>query len=136
MLLVSAFGCGSMTGISSGYLSLKKTLDVYMREGGYPDAVVTTDVTKRSQMDTLRALDGIAAVNARLVGDGFLISPEGRYLLDCGGNAFTLQKLLGHSTLEMTRKYCELFNADIVRDYDSHSPLSSIVKPKKSIKMN
>ena len=29
-----------------------------------------------------------------------------------------------------------LFNADIVRDYDSHSPLSSIVKPKKSIKMN
>ena len=59
-----------------------------------------------------------------------------KYLLDCGGNAFTLQKLLGHSTLEMTRKYCELFNADIVRDYDSHSPLSSIVKPKKSIKMN
>ena len=59
-----------------------------------------------------------------------------KYLLDCGGNAFTLQKLLGHSTLEMTRKYCELFNADIVRDYDSHLPLSSIVKPKKSIKMN
>ena len=49
-----------------------------------------------------------------------------KYLLDCGGNAFTLQKILGHSTLEMTRKYCELFNADIIRDYDNHSPLSQL----------
>lgn len=58
-----------------------------------------------------------------------------KYLLDCGGNAFTLQKLLGHSTLEMTRKYCELFNADILRDYDEHSPLAQIRQGNTTIKM-
>ena len=58
-----------------------------------------------------------------------------KYLLDCGGNAFTLQKLLGHSTLEMTRKYCELFNADILREFDTHSPLSFMVKSTKKEKI-
>ena len=58
-----------------------------------------------------------------------------KYLLDCDGNAFTLQKLLGHSTLEMTRKYCELFNADILRDYDSHSPLAQIQHSNSKLKM-
>ena len=80
MLLVSAFGCATMTGINSGCLSLQKVLDAYMQEGGYPDAVITTDVVKRSEMEALLALDGIEKVNTRLVGDGIMISPEGRYL--------------------------------------------------------
>ena len=46
-----------------------------------------------------------------------------KYLIDCGGNAFALQKLLGHSTLEMTKHYCAVFNADIAKNYDSVSPL-------------
>ena len=58
-----------------------------------------------------------------------------KYLLDCDGNAFTLQKLLGHSSLEMTRKYCEIFNADILRNYDEHSPLSQIQQSHTTIRM-
>lgn len=40
-----------------------------------------------------------------------------KYLLDCGGNAFTFQKLLGHSTLNMTRHYCSIFNSDLAKNY-------------------
>ncbi len=56
-----------------------------------------------------------------------------KYLLDCGGNAFTLQKLLGHSTLKMTKHYCAIYDADIARDYDHFSPLALMQKPKERL---
>ena len=60
-----------------------------------------------------------------------------KYLMDCGGNAFTLQKLLGHATLEMTKHYCAIFNSDIANGFDNISPLeqfqtaSKIAKPSQ-----
>lgn len=57
-----------------------------------------------------------------------------KYLVDCGGNAFTLQKLLGHSTLKMTKHYCTIFDADIAKNYDSFSPLAQIKTKQERIK--
>ena len=54
-----------------------------------------------------------------------------KYLLDCGGNAFMLQKLMGHSTLNMTKHYCRIFDNDIGKDYDLHSPLTQLTKSKR-----
>lgn len=56
-----------------------------------------------------------------------------KFLLDCGGNAFTLQKILGHSTLDMTLQYCTIFNADLQKNFDIFNPLEFMVKrqPKK-----
>lgn len=56
-----------------------------------------------------------------------------KYLVDCGGNAFTLQKLMGHSTLKMTKHYCSLYDTDIAKDYDMHSPLTQLSKSKDRI---
>lgn len=59
-----------------------------------------------------------------------------KYLVDCGGNAFTLQRLLGHSTLDMTKHYCAIFDADIAKNYDSFSPLAQLQDTgNKKIKM-
>ena len=49
-----------------------------------------------------------------------------KYLVDCGGNAFTLQKLLGHTTLKMTKHYCTIYDADIAKSYDRFSPLAQM----------
>ena len=45
-----------------------------------------------------------------------------------GGDTFRLQKILGHSTLEMTRHYVNLFNGDLKKDYDDFSPLNTVAR--------
>lgn len=48
-----------------------------------------------------------------------------RYLQN-GGNSLYLQKILGHSTLAMTKHYCNIYDVELVKSFDSFSPLSSI----------
>lgn len=52
-----------------------------------------------------------------------------------GGNQFKLQKILGHSSLEMTRRYVALVSEDLKEDYDKFSTLDNIRKSKKPRKM-
>lgn len=42
------------------------------------------------------------------------------------GNMFALQKILGHSSLDMTRKYVRLFAEDIKEDFDKFNTLDTI----------
>jgi len=58
-----------------------------------------------------------------------------KYLIDCGGDAFMLQKLLGHSTLKMTRHYCNIYDADLARNFDRLSPLAIMSQQKQKIQM-
>lgn len=47
------------------------------------------------------------------------------------GNMFTLQKVLGHSKLDMTRKYVKQFAEDLKEGYDAYSPLDTIKRSQK-----
>ena len=54
------------------------------------------------------------------------------YLVDCGGDALKLQKLLGHSTLNMTKHYVQIYDADLIADFQQHSPLERLKAQKKT----
>jgi site-specific recombinase XerD len=43
-----------------------------------------------------------------------------------GGNAFAIQRILGHSTLTMTKRYCELADSDVVNQHRLYSPCDNL----------
>lgn len=54
-----------------------------------------------------------------------------KYLVECGGDAFSLQQIMGHSTLKMTRHYCNIFNDDIIENHEQRSPLAHLTQAKR-----
>lgn len=49
-----------------------------------------------------------------------------KFFLMNGGDIFTLQYLLGHANLEMTRYYVELFSTDIHKQHEKYSPIENL----------
>ena len=44
------------------------------------------------------------------------------------GDVFRLQKMLGHTTLDMTRKYVNMFSSDLHKDFEKYNPLDNLKK--------
>jgi len=52
-----------------------------------------------------------------------------KYLMN-GGDIFSLQQILGHTSLEMVRKYSHLASAYVIHTHKKFSPLDNIAKKK------
>jgi integrase/recombinase XerD len=48
-----------------------------------------------------------------------------------GGDAFTLQRLLDHSTMNMVRKYIQMDSTDIKVQHHQYSPINTVLKKRK-----
>ncbi len=53
-----------------------------------------------------------------------------------GGDVFTLQRILGHSTLDMTRRYVELSDSDVLAKHRQLSPLMTMDLPIRGARIS
>ena len=68
-------------------------------------------------MKRLSSEAGVANPGIHALRRSFAVS-----MLKSGANAFTVQMLLGHSSLEMTRRYCRIAEADCREQHQKYSP--------------
>lgn len=123
--------CSELCGILKEYMRI--------RGGGVDDFLFPTENGEQLKEHGLRS--SVARYNnrrgiQRTSIHAFRHTFARKYLVDCGGNAFTLQRLLGHSTLDMTKHYCAIFDADITKNYDKFSPLAQMKSNSTRIKIH
>lgn len=111
---------------------MKKILKEYLRirEGGPNDYLFPTEedtqLTENGLNEAIRRYNrsrGVEKTSIHLFRHSF----AERYLR-AGGSAFNLQRLLGHSTLQMTKHYCRIYDTELVDSYDQFSPLQNLRK--------
>jgi len=76
--------------------------------------------TIRQLMERLGARAGIPGVHAHRFRHTFAIN-----FLRNGGNIYTLQKFLGHTTLDMVKRYLKIAQTDLDLDHDKASPVAN-----------
>lgn len=115
--------------------SLKTALNVYLKLWDWDDSDFLFPSSDNMQMTvasmggSIRRYNisrGVTKTSLHLFRHTFAKN----YILAGGGMA-QLQAILGHSTLDMTRKYVNLYGKDIQRDFDRLNPLNNILADKK-----
>ena len=76
--IIAALGFGMTAGLSCGNDSLKRSLDNYLSDYNYPDAVITTEVTTIDTADRLRAIEGVDSCYPRLYAETIMRDSEGK----------------------------------------------------------
>jgi integrase/recombinase XerD len=129
-LLVTLDGKGRKQRIVPFSFSLRKALHRFIADFNLKPESRLFATREGIQVRRMTALRGVKLLCARL---GFI--PPGRTLhafrhtfavnyLRRGGSVFHLQKVLGHSSLEMTRRYANLVTADLQAVHERVSLLS------------
>jgi len=94
-------------GIGNFFLSLE----------GYP----LTYNALRLMMPRLAVRSGVERLHAHLLRHTFAVNDRVN-----GGDVFTLQQILGHTTLDMVRRYVNLANAQVMIQHKRFSPVDTM----------
>ena len=120
--------CSQMVAILSDYMLIRKGEDSdYLFCDQY--GAMLSENALRLSVKHYNRTRGIQKTSIHLFRHTF----ARKYLVDCGGDAFRLQRLMGHSTLHMTKHYCAIFDSDLTNNFDNFSPLAQLTKPKEKI---
>ncbi len=99
--------------------ALARVDQVFLTRNGHP---VTTDRVQ-ALMDQYGRQAGLRGVRCS---PHTLRHTAAINFLRNGGDVFSLQRLLGHSSLEMTRRYCQVADSDVQRVHRSASPVDNL----------
>lgn len=123
-------------------IPLSKTLANILREylchrGGTPDDYVFCNAygeqgQRRSYQDLVRKYNIARDVNktsCHLFRHTFA-----KHWIMSGGDVFRLQRILGHSSLDVTREYVQLFGTDLQDNFDKFNALENIKGAKRTVK--
>ena len=89
------------------------------------EEVPITRDTIKNMFRRLRVQSGVSRLYPHLLRHTFAT----RYL-ENGGNIYALQQLLGHSTLDMVKKYLHLSQRRLVSDFERFSPIDCLANKK------
>ncbi|MCD9024388.1 tyrosine-type recombinase/integrase [Cohnella silvisoli] len=118
------------------YVPFQKTLERHLKEyieiRGYLDHdflfvnIDNTPMKTRTMQESIQEY-GIAAgiKGVRVSPHTFRHTGAKMFVMD-EGDPLSLQKILGHATLDMVRTYVSLFASDISTKHDRHSPLENL----------
>ncbi len=119
--------------------ALKKVLTEFLkvRKGEPTDFLfcnayggATTVRALQGQIQDYNIAHGVSKTSAHLFRSSFAKA----YILN-GGDAFRLQKLLGHANITTTQIYVNMFGTDLQRDFDKFNPLDNLSVRKDKIKV-
>jgi integrase/recombinase XerD len=121
--------------------TLKNVLKGYLiyRKGGTDDYIFCNQFGEQLQKcgidSAIRRYNGQRGVNKTSV-HLFRHTFAKLWILN-GGDIFRLQKILGHSSLDIVKEYVNMFSSDLQQDFDEFNPLENIKVNQKrnSIKM-
>jgi len=81
----------------------------------------------RIMFQKLKTKTGIPRLKAHLLRHTFAT-----LYLENGGDIYSLQTILGHTSLEMVKKYLHLCIIKVVRNFGKYSPLDNLTRNEKS----
>lgn len=109
----------------SRYLAIRPNVEILMcQEDGKPITVETM----KDMFRKLKKKSGIPRIHPHLLRHTFAT----RYL-ENGGNIYNLQIIMGHSTLEMVKKYLHLSSVSMCKTFGKYSPVDNLIPPQLHI---
>ncbi len=100
----------------------KKRDPLFIKESNNKNGYeAVTDVTIKQLFRKLKTRSGVVKIRPHILRHTFAT-----YYLENGGNIYTLQSILGHTSLEMVKRYLHLANSRIRRDFPKYSPLDNL----------
>lgn len=111
---------------------LKEQMDIYIKIRGKADTekllinVDGKELKKRSVQTRIEHYGKLSGIKDVRVSCHTFRHTSVKLFIQNGGNSFHLQQLLGHTSLEITKKYVNLWTTDVAESHKKYSALNNI----------